>query len=176
MAAAESRIVLDGFTLARVNSLKGTILTIPLPAAGTGVGSIPEEMARIMATNPEGYDILMADLATSGTIVVASVHAEHPPLVDLEALPAHASPAPPQPEATPAIPAPVPRELDRFFQLPVEQRPEASSTDQPAEEARATLPEWAWAALLAGCAEMGERRRREDEERRARERKERAQG
>jgi len=133
-----------------------------------------------MATNPDGYETLMAQLAATGKVATERL-IEQPPLVNFD-IPAAASPAPPlanqeqRQESPPAEPAPVAPELDRFFQLPAaEHKPEASPTDQPAEEARATLPEWAWAALLAGCAEAGERRRREDEERRARERRQREQ-
>src|SRR4051794_585204 len=113
-----------------------------------------------MATNPDGYDGLMGHLVTTGRLDAEAARVVEPPAIKLDLVPGEGPPQE-QREASP--------ELIRFYQLRAEHRPDTAETDQPAEEAKAALPDWVVAALLAGCAEMGERRRREDEDRRRRE-------
>jgi hypothetical protein len=120
-------------------------------------------MGWIMATNPDGYDGLMAHLATTSRLDAEAARVVEPPAIKLDLVPGEGPPQE-QREASP--------ELIRFYQLRAEHRPD-TATEQPTEEVKAALPDWVVAALLAGCAEMGERRRREDQERRARERRER---
>src|SRR5205814_1297274 len=112
-----------------------------------------------MATNSEGYEMRMAELATT-RIDAESLNGLHPVIVHADLVPGGDSPPALVGPALRQEPAPVPQEVDNFFQLPAEQRPDTSSADPAPEGPREVLPEWAWAALLAGCAEMGERRRR----------------